>query len=184
MRSTDDHGRQVGQRGRTGRPGPTRRAVLRTGAVVTAGAAVALAGAGCGLFSDERPPPQADPLAPLLAGTVDLLGRYDAALAGFPDLTARLTPIRQAHQAHVTALAELIGLSAAPVPPSGTPAPGATATGDAATGDPGDALDGLRTAEEQARQAAANACLAAPVTRAALLGSIAAARASHAEALR
>jgi hypothetical protein len=46
------------------------------------------------------------------------------------------------------------------------------------------ALAQLRTAEREGRDAAARACVEAPKKRAALLGSIAAARATHAEVLR
>jgi hypothetical protein len=42
----------------------------------------------------------------------------------------------------------------------------------------------LRGAEQQARQTAADVCVSAPADRAALVGSIAAARASHAEVLK
>lgn len=45
-------------------------------------------------------------------------------------------------------------------------------------------LDELREAEDAAHRQAAEACLAAPVEHAALFGTIAAALASHKEALR
>jgi hypothetical protein len=172
-----------------GRP---RRTVLR--AVLSAGAAAVVAGcagvaAGCGLLGEDPPPPPPDPLAPLLAGTVALIGRYDTALAAHPDLAAGLDPVRRAHVAHAAELARLVGTPAPgtatpPAPAAGTTTPPATPP---ATGSPPDArgtLAALRAAEQGGRRAAAEACLAAPPERAALLGSIAAARATHAEALR
>ncbi|GAB3972305.1 hypothetical protein [Plantactinospora veratri] len=42
----------------------------------------------------------------------------------------------------------------------------------------------LREAEQQGRDAAAKACLEAPANRAALVGSVTAARATHLEVLR
>jgi hypothetical protein len=185
------------------------------GALASAVGAAALG--GCGVFDDDEPrPAPPDPLAPLLAETVALIARYDAALAAHPDLAARLTPVREAHAAHAAALARLIG--AAPpdaAPPGaaspgaaspdaaspraaspraaspgaaspGAASPGAASPGAAPSGAPADArgtLAALRAGEVGGRRAAAGACLAAPAERAALLGSIAAARATHAEAL-
>jgi hypothetical protein len=152
------------------------------GALASAVGAAALG--GCSAFDQDEPRPEPpDPLAPLLADTVALLGRYDAALATQPDLAARLRPVRQAHAAHAAELARLIGATT----PGPSPAGAAPAT--AATGSPGAPADArgtlaaLRAAEVGGRRAAAAACLAAPPERAALLGSIAAARATHAEAL-
>lgn len=165
------------------RDGRSRRAVLRAGAAAIASAAAGLAVTGCDLLSGDPPPPAPpDPLAPLLAGTAELISRYDAALAAHPDLAPRLDPIRAAHQAHLTELAALIG-----TPAPGTPAPGGGTATSSPDGEPADArgtLTALRTAEAGGRQAAVTACLAAPADRTALLGSMAAARASHTEALR
>jgi hypothetical protein len=171
--------------------------VLRAGATVAA----ALAVPGCGLFGDDPPERRVpDPLAPLLAGTAALLGQYDAAMVAHPGLTARLTPIRQAHAAHAAELARLIGTPApSPVPPGTGPDPsGAVSSGAVPSGadpsgaDPSGAADpdgrgtlaALRAAEQTGRREAADACLSAPANRTALLGTLAAARASHAEALR
>jgi hypothetical protein len=109
---------------RYGETGHSRRAVLRT----TAGAVVGIAGAtglsGCGLLSDPRTPDRPDPLDPLdplLAGAWALATQYDAAIAAWPDLAARLTPIRDAHRAHAAALAQLIGRpNHTPVPSAGS----------------------------------------------------------------
>jgi hypothetical protein len=154
--------------------------VLRAGLAAVAAIGGAGFAAGCGLLGEDPQPPPPDPLAPLLAGTVALIGRYDAALAAHPDLAGRLDPVRSAHVAHADELARLVGTAA----PSAGPASPSTAP---ATGSPPDArgtLAALRAAEQGGGRAAGEACLTAPPERAALLGSIAAARATHAEALR
>ncbi|WP_197698587.1 hypothetical protein [Micromonospora viridifaciens] len=148
--------------------------MLRAGALVAlGGAAVPLT--GCDLFDGDKPKPP-DPLEPLAAESADLAGRYRAAVAAASALADRLTPIADAHQAHADELRRVIGRPA----PSGTPAASPTV---AAT-DPDGLLAELRQAEQQARTNAAKACAAAPAERAALLGSIAAARATHLEALK
>jgi hypothetical protein len=148
--------------------GPTRRRVLGLTAAGLGGAALS----GCGLFGgDEKSPGGGDEaVQPLLAEAVALAGAYDKAAAGQPDLAARLKPLADDHRAHASALAKLIGK---PVP---TAAPASVG--------PGDVLAGLRTAEQTAQRNAVTACKQAPADRAALIGSIAACRATHAEALR
>lgn len=150
-----------------------RRAVI--GAAF--GAAAALA--GCELTGhDHRPAHHPDPLEPLLAATLVLADRYQAALAVTPRLAPRLAPILAAHRAHAATVAAMIGArpaSATPVTTAGTPTPGSS---DA------DLLAGLASAERDGYEQAVAACLAAPAARAAVLGSIAAARASFREALR
>lgn len=153
-----------------GRYGLSRRAVLSA-----AGGGTLLLVAGCDTLrrgvTAERSP---DPLEPLLAGTLALLDRYDAAVAAAPDLAARLGPIRDDHRAHADALARLTGASPTRLPPS---APTSAAPG-------GPVLPGLRAAERTGYADAINACMAAPADRAGLIGSIAACRATHLEALR
>jgi hypothetical protein len=170
--------------------GRSRRAVLRAGAGAALAAASGFAGAGCDLLSgDPEPPPGPDPLLPLLTGTHELIARYDAALAAHPDLAATLTPVRDAHAAHAAELARLVGT---PAPGPGSSAAGGSATpggsagphGGSAPADARGTLTALRAAEQGARRAAGDACLAAAADRAALLGTIAAARASHVEVLR
>ncbi|SCL46974.1 hypothetical protein GA0070604_1393 [Micromonospora eburnea] len=159
---------------RNGAPGHSRRNLLRAGALVAlGGAAVPLT--GCDLFDDDQPPAP-DPLEPLAAEAAELEGRYRAAIAAAATLADRLTPIADAHQAHAAELRKVIGRPA----PSGTPAAGPTVTAT----DPQGLLAELRQAEQQARENAAKACAAAPGERAALLGSIAAARATHLEVLK
>ncbi|MEH1013822.1 hypothetical protein V6U90_12035 [Micromonospora sp. CPCC 206060] len=161
---------------RHGTDGHSRRTVLRVGALVTlAGTGTALT--GCDLFDGQpAPDPAPDPLAPLLSGALDLADRYAAAVAAAPELAGRLDPIAEAHRAHAAELARVIGTTPSGRPsgsPSGPPA-----------GTPAQLLADLRTAEQQGRDAAVRACTEAPTERAALLGSIAAARATHLEALR
>ncbi|MFC7550201.1 hypothetical protein [Plantactinospora sp. GCM10030261] len=156
----------------------SRRRVLRGAALLalTVGAGSAT---GCGLLDDDpAPEPTPDALLPLLAEALDLAGRHETAAAAFGALAARLGPIAETHRAHADELARLTGTPPPSGGPSGTPTP-APPAGSAAA-----ALADLRAAEQRARSTAAEACLAAPADRAALVGSIAAARACHAEVLR
>jgi hypothetical protein len=154
--------------------GYPRRTVLSAGA----GAAVSAVLAGCGLLDRKpAPPPGPDPLEPVRSQAQDLLDRYEAALAAEPSLAARLTPLRDAHRAHLAELTRVIG----------TPAPSARPSAAASTpagSDPAGTLAALRTAEENARAAAAAVCLAVPAARAVLVASIAACRATHVEVLK
>jgi hypothetical protein len=151
--------------------------VLATAGWATTGLATAALGglAGCDIVgTDPEPTPPPDPLLPFLTATLVLADRYDAAIAAEPSLSARLTPLRDDHRAHVRALAREIGIS----PPSGAPSPSGSASAEAST------VQGLLAAEKDAQKDAEKACLEGPSYRAALLGSIAACRASHQEALR
>ena len=143
---------------------------------VTAGGALsATALAGCGLFDgDPEPPPPPDPLQPLLDEALTLAAAYDRLALAQPGLAGRLTPLAADHRTHVAELSRLIGRAV----PSGTPASSAPA------GDTADSVASLRKAEQAAQKTAAAACRVAPADRAGLTGSIAAARAAHAEALR
>jgi hypothetical protein len=155
--------------------GHTRRRLLLTGAAGAAGTTLA----GCGLFGDDpapKPPPAADPMAPVLDGAVTLAASYDRVIAVQPDLAARLTPIAEAHRAHAAELSRVLGVPA-PAASAANPSAPPVASGTAA-------LRSLRSAEQKAQQVAGKLCRTAPANRAALLGSISAARASHAEALR
>ncbi|WP_433307786.1 hypothetical protein ACQP2F_39535 [Actinoplanes sp. CA-030573] len=151
--------------------GPTRRRLLGAGL-----GAAALAGTGgCGLFGDDpEPPPAPDALQPVLDEALALAAAHERAAAAQPGLAGRLTPLAADHRAHADALARLIGTS-----PAGAAAPGPSG---ANAGD--DVLAALRTAEQAAQRTAAAACKSAPADRAGLVGSIAACRATHAEALR
>jgi hypothetical protein len=180
------------------------RRTLLVGAVCGAGL---LALGGCGAGTDDGRPTGPDPLEPVLAAAVYLADRYSAAMTALPDLAARLTPLRDAHRAHIVALTRELGTAESGVLPSGRPpaapsAPAASATGQSPTGSPGISggaaaapsagplpsdragiLADLKALERIGRQQAVAVCLAGPGYRAAMLGSIAAARASHVEAL-
>jgi hypothetical protein len=123
---------------------------------------------GCGVFGD-KPAPAAtpDPLQPLLDEALALAAAYDRAIAASPALRAKLAPLATDHRTHAADLAKLIGTSATPAGPSSESA----------------ATD-LRAAELAAQKTAVAACLAASADRAGMVGSIAACRATHAEALR
>ncbi|MEU5939206.1 hypothetical protein ABZ807_08430 [Micromonospora sp. NPDC047548] len=149
--------------------------MLRAGALLTAGGTT-LPLTGCDLFDRAEPTPPPDPLEPLAGESRELAARHRAAVAADPGLADRLTPIADAHAAHAEEIQRLIGRPA----PSGSPAP--SATGPAADRD--GLLAGLREAEQRGRESAAKACVAAPGERAAVLGSIAAARVTHVEVLR
>lgn len=149
--------------------------LLRAGALLAlGGTAVPLT--GCDLFDRDdgsRPP---DPLEPLAAEATALEARHRAAATAVPALAERLTAIADAHRAHAEELRKVIGRPA----PSGSPAAAPTTPAV----DPDTVRTELRQAEQEGRDNAAKACAAAPAERAALLGSIAAARATHVEALK
>ncbi|MEV5628893.1 hypothetical protein [Micromonospora tulbaghiae] len=147
--------------------------MLRAGGLVALGGAAAPL-TGCDLFDRDKEPPAPDALEPLAAEALALEARYRAAATAAPALAERLTPIADAHRAHAEELRRVIGRPA----PSGTPA----AAGSASA--PDAVLTELRRAEQEGRTNAARACAEAPAERAALLGSIAAARATHVEALK
>jgi len=150
--------------------GHTRRQLLGAGLAATTLA-------GCGVF-DDKPAPAAtpDPLQPLLDEALALAGAYDRAAAAQPALSARLTPLAADHRTHAADLAKLIGVSAS--------ASAAASAGPAVENAAADPVAALRTAELTAQKTAVAACLAAPADRAGMVGSIAACRATHAEALR
>jgi hypothetical protein len=138
--------------------------------------------AGCSLLQSSPAPPPPDPLEPLLRSTRLLVARYAAALAAHPDLAERLGDPHQAHLAHEAALLDVINR-----PELASPSPGGAAwasPSEAVPTAPDDAIAALRDAERDGRDEAVQACLSAPPARAPLLGSIAAARATHVEVLR
>ena len=178
-----------------------RRAVLRggIGCVVGAATAIAVPGAlaGCGLFSDEPPPP--DPLEPLMVAKAAIVAGYAATMTRHTDLTKALTPLRDAHEKHLDKLLALLaperrkairpkvkpsksadgkepdspsGSSAEPTDPSTIPT------------NPDEAMTALATEEKAASARSAKACLEGASPRAALLGSISAAEATHVAVLQ
>ncbi|WP_433533417.1 hypothetical protein ACQPYA_08085 [Micromonospora sp. CA-263727] len=155
--------------------------------MLRAGTLLALGGAagpltGCGLFDRDEDPPEPDPLAPLLDESLSLAAGLRATAAAHPDLTLRLIPLAESHEAHATELARVTG-SAIPTGSAAPSGPAASPSGAPPVDQPA-ALAALRQAERAGRESAKTACAAAPAERAALLGSIAAARATHLEALR
>jgi len=154
---------------------------------------------GCRTRTAQPRTPAPDPLEPVLAAAVYLADRYQAAITALPELAAEFTPLMQAHSSHVVALRRELGTAERQAPPSGRPplAPGsASAPGSAQPGgspsSPGSVplpegrpaiLADLRELERTGQQQAAAVCLTGPGYHAALLGSIAAARATHAEVL-
>ncbi|MET0493472.1 MAG: hypothetical protein ABW000_10125 [Actinoplanes sp.] len=143
------------------------------GAAATAWGASALA--GCGLFDgDSGPPPPPDALQPVLDEALRLAAGYDRAVVAEPGLADRLTPLADDHRAHAAELAKVIGATLPSVAPSAS----------AGSGEAEQSVKALRKAEQAAHKTAAAACRVAPGVRAGLVGSIAAARAAHAEALR
>jgi hypothetical protein len=150
--------------------GHTRRAVLG----VAASAAVAASTSGCSLFGKDPEPERPDALQPVLDEALALAAAFDQAALAAPDLAGRLTPLAADHRAHVTELSRVIG----------KPAPSPSAASTAPAGDAAALLRQLRTAVQTAQRNAGTAGRQAPAARAALVGSIAACRATHVEALR
>ena len=142
---------------------------------MAAGTAMVASTAGCSLFDDDPKPAQPDALQPVLDEALALAAALDQAALAQPGLATRLNPLAADHRAHIAELSRVIGK---PVP-----SPGASSSAPAA-GDPGTLLKQLRTDVKAAQRNAATACGRAPAARAALVGSIAACRATHAEALR
>jgi hypothetical protein len=147
----------------------SRRRVLLT----LTGLLAAPALTGCSVFggADERP--TVNPLAAVIESTATLANTYDAAVSAHPDLVGELTPIRDAHRAHLNALATATD---SPVPSS---APAGAPAGDRAS-----VLAELAGLEKTARDAAVAACLSAPARYATVLGTLAAARSAHLEVLK
>jgi hypothetical protein len=148
----------------------TRRRVLGSAAAMALSAPTV---AGCGLLDDEPDPGrEPDALQPVLDEALALAARYDRTAAAQANLSGRLTPLAADHRAHATELARLIGVTAPSADPSAS-APMAA-----------ESLADLRKAEQNAMRTATAAAKVAPADRAALVGSIAACRAAHAEALK
>ncbi|GLY04808.1 MULTISPECIES: hypothetical protein [Actinoplanes] len=150
--------------------GHTRRRVLATAGAVAGATTLG----GC-FGDDPEPPPAPDALQPLLDEALTMAAAYERAVVAQPALADRLTPLAEDHRAHATELATMIGATL----PSAVAAP--SASGSATDGD---STADLRKAEQTAQKNAVAACRTAPAERAALVGSIAASRATHAEALR
>jgi hypothetical protein len=114
----------------------------------------------------------ADQLRGVLADSVRLAARYEAAIGALPAEAARLTAVRDGHRAHAEALSGALNVSGAPVDPSASAGPGGAVT-----------LKALAEDERAASGRAATACLSVLSHHAPLVGCVAAARAAHAESL-
>lgn len=154
--------------------GITRRGLLRAVAA-TASLAGVSAAAGCDLFggSGDGQEDATPEMRDLLAGTAALAAAYEGAIDRVPSLTGRLSGPRDAHRAHVEALAQALGLPMPQSPGSGS-----------GPSDSAGALSALVELESDGVEAARQACLDGPSRLASLVGTIAAARACHLEILR
>jgi hypothetical protein len=152
--------------------GHTRRRFLS----VTAAAAATTTVAGCGLFEDDEKPEKPDALQPLLSEALALAAVFDQAALVQPGIAARVTPLADDHRAHAAELARMIGRP--------RPSPRAPASASAAPVPPADLLRSLRSRSTAGHRNAVAAVRAAPPERVMVVGSIAACRATHAEALR
>lgn len=155
---------------------PTSRRAFLRGVLGVAGAGALGVGSlatvtGCDVFGSAAAP--ADQVPPALKGFLEstsaLGDRYDATLAAVDSLPATVGQIRDAHRAHARALAQAIG----------APTPAPSASPGRIPIDRDQALAALVTAEKAAHDEAVAECLATSPRFAALLGSIAAARATH-----
>jgi hypothetical protein len=154
--------------------GPSRRWFLAGGAVV-------LLGGGAGVAADlvhekhhgaQPPPLPPAALAAAAAAERVLIADLAATTGGSPSVRRVIVQARADHAAHLDALTDLLAFYRAPsVSPSAHP-------GTART------HDQLRAAEQQASIAAAGHAASLSGAQAALLASIAACEASHAELLR
>lgn len=151
---------------------PTRRWFLAGGLAVLAGA-----GTGVGaeyLHASTAAPPTKPPAAMVAAAAAEraLIADLDATTGGTPDVRRSIVQIRADHAAHLVALTSVLSRYRAPAT-SPSPAPGTPRT-----------LAQLRTAEQRASVAAGRRAAALDRSPAALLASIAACEATHAELLR
>jgi hypothetical protein len=161
---------------RGGQPGVPRRQVLRLAAIGSAVAGTALA-SGCNpLATAVRWHDVPDRIAELRSSAVDLAGRYDRVIDRHPELADLLTPLRDAHRKHVEALDRELGQ------PDRT-RPTDTDASAAPSEDAAAAVAALRVAETTGVRQATEVCVTGPSWHSGLVGSIAAARASHVEAL-
>jgi hypothetical protein len=153
-------------------PMTSRRAVLAS--VVGGGAGLALA--GCFGRHEPPPPPKPHPLVGTLAGVQALVDLYEATTGAYGDLSDRLAPLLADHRAHLSAVRRAMGTP----DPTASPTAGASPSASVAS-DPDAALVALEEAEKKGQADAVTACLSAPAEYAALVGSIAACRATHVE---
>jgi hypothetical protein len=146
-----------------------------------AGSAAVVVGAGAGVaaeFARNDHAPALPPIAPgvLLAAAAAeraLIADLDATTGGSPEVRRVITQVRVDHAAHLAALTDLLARYRTQPAHSPAPAAGAPRT-----------LAQLNAAERAASRAAAAHAAAADAGLAAMLASIAACEATHAELLR
>lgn len=160
---------------------PTRRRVLGVAGLAALTGAGVLGTAGC----SARPwpwatPPHAAPdvgtLKQAITAESAMVGRYTAALAAYPALQARLSPILGEHRQHLDQLRARLAVPAgAPPSASAVPSPARPRlpAGQAGT------LAWLRTAERSAAADAVRRLAGMSPSLAQLLASIGASEASH-----
>ena len=154
-----------------------RRSVLAAGALGSVALAAGGLASGCSILGPQEPEPtrpqDADKLRAVAIESLDLARRYDEVIARTPDQASRLTAIRDAHREHAAAIGRSLDTA---VTPSTAPAASASAGSSGL-------VKALQTAERAAAERATAVCLEVAGYHAALIGAIAAARASHAEAI-
>jgi hypothetical protein len=146
-----------------------------------AGSAAVVVGAGAGVageFARNDHAPALPPIAPgVLAAAAAaeraLMADLDATTGGSPEVRRVITQVRADHAAHLAALTDLLARYRKQPAQSSAPAAGAPRT-----------LAQLNAAERAASTAAAAHAAAAEAGLAAMLASIAACEATHAELLR
>jgi hypothetical protein len=139
------------------------------------------AGAGAGAEylhkrSPTRPPPAPGALTAAAAAERALIADLDATTGGAPEVRRFIVQARADHTAHLAALTALLASYRAPAGSPSTSAP--ARPGTART------LAQLRAAEQRASATAAGHAAALRDAQAALLASISACEAGHAELLR
>ena len=144
----------------------TRRTVLASSVVLPLGLLAA-----CGSDDGAKATDTDDAVRSSVASDEHLLiEQYNAVIAAFPSLSAKLTPIRDQHQQHLSAMK--------------TPAPSATASPSPAPTSQSSAISMLTSAERKAAATRTDSCVQA--TKQDLvwtLSLIAASEASHAASL-
>ena len=172
----------MGDSGAVRTTGTTRRAVLRAGLVLAAGATGTAACSGGSSAPEPRPPSADDLVREAVRTTVAALtSAYQVAIAAVPDLVAPAGSLLAEHRAHLAALGA--GPSPTTSTSAGTPAPAGSPvpTPPASVAEALDRLVPLESAAARAN-AAQSANASGPLAR--LVASIASCEAAHAAVLR
>jgi len=157
---------------------------------------VGLLVAGCTSGGPSSPAPTSpaapDPLLAELADERSLIAAYDATMASYPAVRARLRSVRDDHAAHAAALVNVLGAAASSSPSEATSSTGSSTGSPTSGATPSAAPSGrpvpatvaaavavLRAAERSAASARGTVALTAAPDRARLLAGISASEASH-----